>query len=73
MVHKVGNLYNLKDPHQGGLYLLSHVSAGQVALICLMDGNRWVDAIPVKVVTKLTRKEWASVRGGLTFRLMPIA
>jgi hypothetical protein len=62
----------LHDPHQGGLYILAHVSPGMVALISLTDGNRWVDAVPAKVVTKLTRKEWAAVRGGRTFRLVPM-
>lgn len=60
----VGQFYECRDSygdHWTGL--VAQFAPNMVALICLKEGNRFVDAVHVMDTCDLTPAEWAAVTG----------
>jgi len=50
-------------------YILAQCHGGQVALISLLDGNRWQDPISVTDVNYISEEEFLEMKAGTTFKV----
>ena len=61
--HAIGNRYT----RYGGEYILALVNNTQVALIGLLTGNRWIDAVEINDIYDITAEEFLKICDGDSF------
>lgn len=69
VIHMMGNRYTRNNCE----YILAQTDIGQFALICIKGhdiGNRWNDPVNVNNVYQISEKEFESITGKNTFKLI---
>lgn len=56
-----------RDYESGGLYMMSHVGGGRLALISLENGNLYTDPVWPMTRVQITLSEWTEICGGARF------
>jgi len=63
VTYKAGDRFRVSD----STYLLAQVQPSSVCLVCLEEGNRWVEAIVVGDTKKVTESEMKEISNGTSY------